>query len=153
MAAALKLRGSIAQAVAAGTTKPEDALGQLREESSPTGLKLDPDADFAFAAIDVGHRLLAAGKTVQAEKVFQAAEQSLDTVVKRTANAQAREKAQYLTQLSLIRGNYLNKKDQARQDIDEAIGLQPEDKDLKRAKDALGVPAAEFLQRNAPKKG
>ena len=93
---ASKLRGDMADAVGSGAEKTEAALVRLKKEKSPTGLKIDADADFAFAAIDIGRRLLATGKPAEAEKFFAEAEKSLDFVVKKTPDSAARDKAQYL---------------------------------------------------------
>ncbi len=133
----LKLRGDMAESVGRGTEKSDAALARLKKEKSPTGLKLDADADFAFAAIDIGRRLIAAGQPGEAEKFFKEAEKSLDTLVKKTPDTQAATKADYLKKLSLLRSDYLNKVDQAKRDIAQAVALRPDDRHLKRAKDTL----------------
>jgi predicted component of type VI protein secretion system len=128
-----------------GETKPDDAVERLRAQRGASGLPIsDAGADFAFAAIDIGHRLLARQKPEEAEPFFQAAEQALAQAVSRTADTAAQEKAQYLQKLALIRGNYLNKAVQASQDIEAAIKLQPEDEQLLRLKSTLSrrQPAA-----------
>ncbi len=146
---ALKLRSDIANAVFGGDTQPDAALGQLRAATAPSGLQVDPDADFAYAAIDVGQRLIVLGKPVEAEKFFQAAELSLVPLVARPANAPT--KAQYLRKLSLIRGNYLNKADQAKADLEQAIALQPDDKGLQRARQVLADSHAPITLPATPK--
>jgi len=148
MAAALKLRSSIAQAVAADTTRPEDALGQLREESSPTGLKVDPDADFAVAALDVGRRLLVARKPVEAESFFRAADASLGLVILRTPDSAARDKAQYLEIRAIIRTSYLNKLAEGKADLQEALKLAPGDKRLQQMRNLLPADPASTLSNH-----
>lgn len=148
MADALKLRSDLASAVVSGDIKPEAAIEQLRAAVSPSDLKIDPDAGFAFAAIDVGQRLVAAGKPIEAEKFFLQAEASLDQLVKRTPDTQAKDKAMFLRKLSLIRGNFLNKRNQAKADIDRALTLQPEDKSLQKARDLLAGASGQELRTN-----
>ena len=135
--AGLLLRSDAAAAITAGSEKSAPAIARLKAHNSPSGLKIDKEADFAFAAIDVGQRLIAAGKPTEAEEFFLEAEKSLDKAVKKTADTQSHDKAMFLEKLSLIRGLYLNKADQAKADIEQAITLQPDDGNLKKTKDRL----------------
>lgn len=129
MQEALRLRSDMAGAVAQGAEKPEAALERLRKASYPSGVKLSADAGFAYAAIDLGHRLLLRNPA-EAELFFRAAEAALASEVSRTGDAQAKDKAQHLQKLAMIRSNYLNKTEQAQADLAAAIKLQPEDKYL-----------------------
>lgn len=137
MQAGLTLHSDAAAGVISGSEKSAPVIARLKAQGSPSGLKIDKEADFAFAAIDVGQRLIAAGKPAEAEEFFLEAEKSLDKAVKKTADAQTHDKAMFLEKLSMIRGLYLNKADQATADIDQAIALQPEDGNLKKSKDRL----------------
>ncbi|MCW5549916.1 MAG: hypothetical protein KIT44_13215 [Opitutaceae bacterium] len=137
MQTALKWREELVQAVVAGEEKPEAALEHLEARRGASGLPLGPEADMGFAAMDLGHRFLAHRRPAEAEIFFRAAEQALARAVAITSDTEAREKAQYLQKLALIRGNYLNQAGQARQDIEAAIKLQPEDEYLARVKSAL----------------
>lgn len=148
--AALQWRENLAKLVASQNLSSAEAIAQLRARNSASGLSLEPAADFAFAAIDVGQRLIAATKAREAEPFFLAAEQSLAAVVLATTDRQAREKSIYLRKLALIRGRYLKKPDQAKRDIEQAIVLQPEDKELQRAKDFLARSTAQVFS-SAPK--
>lgn len=152
---AVKLRGDMADAVRNGSEKPEIALARLKKEQSPTGLKLDADADFAYAAIDIGRRLIATGKPAEAEKFFAEAEKSLDAVVKKTPDTSARDKAQYLQTRATIRANYLNKLAEGKADLDAAIALAPDDKRLQQLRKLLPADPAATLQKHqeAPVKG
>ncbi len=76
MYAALKLRIDTANGIFSGTMKVETALQKLRTEASPSGLMLEPDADFAYAAIDLGQRLIASGRPDEAGKFFTEAEKA-----------------------------------------------------------------------------
>jgi len=134
---ALKLRGDLSNAVLRGETDTDSAIARLRSANLPSGLQIDTDAGFAYAAIDVGQRLLVLRKPAEAEQFFLAAESSLAELVQRTDDTQAQGKAQFLRKLSYIRGNYLKEAPQALIDIDQAIALQPDDKGLQRAKAAL----------------
>ena len=137
MSDALVLRTDLAAKVSMGTETPESAISRLRMQPAASGLPIDADADFGYAAIDVGQRLITLRKPAAAESFFKAAEQSLDVLIRRTADNQPRDKAQYLRKIALIRGEYLNKAGQAKLDIEQALVLQPDDKDLARAKQIL----------------
>jgi hypothetical protein len=145
LADAQQLRSDLAAAVSSGERKPEDALAQLKSSQSPTGLALESDADFAFAAIDIGQRLLASGKPTAAESFFREAEASLGTMIAKSADSGVREKVQYLTKRALIRANYLNKPAQAREDIDAGLRLAPNDKGLLRQGRSLTTDKAESI--------
>lgn len=58
MQTALALRSELAEAVAGGKEKPAAALAKLKVANLPFGVKLGGEAGFAFAAIDIGQRLL-----------------------------------------------------------------------------------------------
>jgi tetratricopeptide (TPR) repeat protein len=146
LADALKLRGDTVTAIVSGETTTDEAITRLKTENSPSGLKLDPGADFALAAIDVGQRLVTLKKPAEAEKFFQEAEQSLEQAVNKTPDSAARDKAMLLRKLAYIRSQYLNKIAQAKLDIEQAIKLQPEDKGLRRAKETLPNDSAELLK-------
>ena len=139
----------MAETVGKGTENSAAALVRLKKEPSPTGLNLDADADFAFAAIDLGRRLIAAGKPDDAEKFFREAEKSLDLAVKKTPDTAARDKAQYLQKLALIRSQYLGKVPQAKADLAEAIRLQPDDQHLRQTRDAVARDQAEHFKDKA----
>lgn len=122
------------------------ALQQLRAASKSSGFVQSPDVDQAYAALDVGHRLLAVDRPDAAEDFFRVAEQDFDQAAKRTPPGQAREKARYLRELALVRGRFLNKAAQAKADIDEAIRLQPDDKALKDFRGELARGRGEFFK-------
>jgi len=126
----LKLREDAVTKLLAGSEKGETTIARLKSHASPSGLKIDRDGDFAFAAIDVGQRLVAQGSYAEAEKLFREAEKSLLLVIAKTPDTAKREKATYLQKLALIRSEYLNKLDQAKNDISAARALLPEDKYL-----------------------
>ncbi|MDE2107502.1 MAG: hypothetical protein KGL39_60470 [Patescibacteria group bacterium] len=102
----MQLRGDMAGTVASGSEKPGAAIARLKANASPSGLKIDHDADFAFAAIDVGKRLIAAGKATEAEQFFLEAEKSLSLVVGKTPDTSAQDKAMFLEKLAWIRRRY-----------------------------------------------
>ena len=151
VADAMTLRQAMTDNILQGSEKPAAAIDRLKAYGSPSGLKIDPDADFAFAAIDVGHRLIAAGKPTEAELFFQAAEKSLVAVLSRTPDTQPQAKAQYLENLSVIRGHYLNEVGQARLDIEQAIALQPDDNHLQTVRQNLAREHAEFFKNPSTK--
>jgi hypothetical protein len=149
--APLKLRRELAEALIKGTEKTAGALSRLKACPSASGLKLDSGADFAFAAIDVGQRLIAGGRPTEAEIFFREAEQSLALAVKHTPDTAARDKAMLLRRLSFIRGRYLNQVAQAKADIEQAMALQPDDQGLQVARASLASENADYF-RAQPKK-
>lgn len=151
MEAALRLRGDAAKAVKDKTDTADGALARLRAHASPSGLKLDRDADFAFAAIDVGQRLIADGDPESAEKFFREAEKSLDAVIKKTPDSAARDKAAFLQKRAWVRSLFLGKPKEAKADLDAAIALQPEDKHLRQRKDRLVTEHGPGLMDQPPK--
>jgi hypothetical protein len=131
---AQQVRSVLVASIVNGSMQANAALVQLQGLTAPMGLPVDPAADFGYAAIDVGHRLIAAGSPVAAGVFFRAAETSLASVVLQTPDAQAWNKAQFLQQLALIRDHYLNNPVQAMADIKQAIALQPNDAWLQQEK-------------------
>jgi hypothetical protein len=151
VAAALGQRKVMTGNIVSGSEAPAAAVDRLKGMSSPTGLKIDHEADFAFAAMDVGQRLIAADKTDAAALFFQAAEKSLVVLVNRTPEAQAPAKAHFLENLSFIRGNCLNEVAQARLDIEQAIALRPDDPHLQDMRRNLARDHAEFFKNPTAK--
>lgn len=148
MKAAFRLRAETAAALASGQSKPEEALDRLRKANAPMGLHLEADGEFAFAAIDVGRRLLGAGKPVEAEIFFRAAEASLDLVIARAPAGAKRNKAQYLGQRGVIRANYLNKLAEGRADLEAALQVLPDDEYLRQLLNLLPADPAATLQHH-----
>ena len=146
---AQKLRDDSATAISNGAETPDSIMARLQASDSPTGLKIDHDADFAFAAIGIGQRLIAARHPAEAEKLFLEAEKRLVLAVQNTPDKTPQIKAQFLTKLSFIRGNYLGNAVQAKADIEQAIALQPDDKDLQQMKATLLSGNAELF-KNQP---
>ncbi|HYC70590.1 MAG TPA: hypothetical protein VEB66_05245 [Opitutaceae bacterium] len=137
MAASLRARADVADAVAKGES-PRAALEKLKTQEEVSGLpELDRDADFAFAAIDIGLRLVAAGRNREAEEFFREAEAPLEKTIRKTPDALAREKSMYLQKLAFIRSQFLNKRAEAKADLDRAVELQPADELLLRRRDHL----------------
>lgn len=131
MRAALEMRANLAIAVARNALSPAEAIQQL-QTGGASGLQLEKDTDFAYAAIDVGRRLMGAEQPEAADVFFRAAEPLLAQAANRATAT--REKAGLLKNLAVIRADYLGKVDQARADMAEAIRLQPGDVRLQQAK-------------------
>ncbi len=148
MAAAHTLRMNTAARVANGELTPEQAVERLRQSDTASGLGIVADADFAFAAIDVGRRLLASGQAAEAEKFFTAAEKSLDQAIRKTPNSAARDQAQFLQARALIRAHYLNKLAEGRADLEAALQLLPDDKHLRQLRNLLSADPAATLQNH-----
>lgn len=135
MRAARELRQELSLSVSQGAQTSGKALATLRSTKGASGRAGSADADLAFAALDIGYRLMALERPDAAEDFFRAAAQSFAVELNRTTPA--KERAQLLQQLALIRGRFLGKIDQAKADIDEAIRLQPSDTSLKETRALL----------------
>lgn len=147
---ALQLREEAAGAVRAKKEMPEAALAKLRAHPSPSGLKIDRDADFALAAIDVGQRLISDGDPQAAEKFFQAAEKALDAAIKKTSDAEADAKALFLRKRAWVRSNFLGKPRDALRDLESALALRPDDLQARRARERLAKEhGPEFAVKNS----
>lgn len=150
MSDAAVLREDIADSITKGSSLSTDRIAQLKGTANASGLKIDSDADFAFAALDVGQRLIAAGKPAEAEAFFREAEKSLDKIVKKTPDTAANDKVQFLSALALLHARYLNNAAQAKADLDAAIKLKPDDKHLEGLRGTLGKEHGEvFNERPA----
>lgn len=149
--AALKLRESTARAVKEKTDTVGGAIAKLKAHASPSGLKLDRDADFALAALDVGQRLVADGDPESAEPFFREAEKSLNAVIKKTADSTAREKAAFLQKRALVRSQFLGQAKEAKADLEAALALQPDDEGLKRAQARLRAEHGQLFTDEQPK--
>ncbi len=130
MKAALALREDTVKAVREKRDTVGGALARLKVQASPSGLRLDRDADFAFAAIDVGQRLVASGDPESAEPFFREAENALAAALNRTPDSAARDKAAFLQKRAWVRSRFLGMPKEARADLEAAIVLRPDDKHL-----------------------
>jgi hypothetical protein len=146
---ALQLHTTLVEGLKSGTITVDSALARLKAGQAPTGLGFKREADLPLAIIDIGRRLLVAGKPAPAEQLFRAAEASLDGIIKKLPNTKAREKAQYLEKRAFIRSQYLNKIALAKADFDEAIRLQPDDRHLRQLRDALASGQPALLKEQA----
>ena len=153
MTDAMVLRRDAAVAVAQDQEKPEAALTRLRQEPSPSGLKLAAEADFALAALDVGQRLIAAGRPEKAEVFFREAEKSLTKALKATPDAMVNDKVQFLSALALLHARYLNQAAQAKADLDAARKLKPDDRQQEGLRDTLGKEHGEVFKERPAKDG
>lgn len=151
MKAALALREDTVKAVREKRDTVGGALARLKVQASPSGLRLDRDADFAFAAIDVGQRLVADGDPESAEKFFREAEKSLVAVIRKTPDSAARDKAAFLHKRALVRSQFLGKAKEAKADLDAALALRPDDKHLRRQKERLVIEHGPGLMDRPPK--
>lgn len=132
---AQQMRVELASDVASGKETPENALTRLRTVDLPAGLQGDPDVTFAHGAIDVGQRLDAAEKKTEAGRFFQAAEETLSSVLGRTSDDDVAAKVQVLSSRAFIRAQFLRRVPEAIGDLDAAQKLAPDDpylRDLRR---------------------
>lgn len=136
-ALAIKTREESASEVREKKTTPEASMAKLKAHKSASGMKVDRDTDFALAAIDVGLRLVSTDEAEAAEKFFREAEKSLSKAIKSTPDSLAAEKSQLLQHRAMLRSNFLNDRTGAKEDLDAAVVLRPEDKSLLRRRDQL----------------
>ncbi len=140
MLAAHEFRGELVADILAERAKPQAILDKLRGRSNAMGLQFEPQTDFALAAMDIGHRLIALGKAGEAEPFFVEAEKSLGEAIGKLTDENAKSKAMLLEQRAFIRTEFLNKSPEADADLEKAAALQPEEKRLQRKRELL--PAA-----------
>lgn len=135
---ALRARDALFLRVYEGKTTAGDALSELRREAKPYGLGLDGTAEFALAAIDVGHRLLGRRRPKEAEPFFQAAESELGKALSTASvDRDVSVRVLLLRNRALLRASYLGKAAEAELDFSEAIRLQPANEALTRQRDAV----------------
>lgn len=133
--AAQQRRVELAGDVASGGTTPESALAELRTVTLPARFQGDADSAFAHAAIDVGQRLIAAEKRTEAGRFFDAADESLSSVLERTLDSDVAMMVQLLSSRAFIRAQFLNRIPESIADLDAAQKLVPDDpylQDLRR---------------------
>lgn len=135
---ALKVREDMVDDIRRGNKGSKGALAELKALRSPSGLGREADAEVAFAAADVGRRLVAAEKAEEAEEFFREAEKAFEKLIKVTPDTESVEKARLLAELATIRVRYLNAAAAGKANIDAAIKLQPDDVRLQRVRDRLG---------------
>jgi len=126
--AAAKDRASLAVSVVSGAIKAPVAVARLRNSAKEAAFVGDRDEDFAFSAIDVGNRLIAAGKSSEAEQFFRAAETALTSSL---AARSGKEKARPLATRAMLRARFLGDQDGAEKDAAEALVLVPDDQGIK----------------------
>jgi len=148
---AIDLRRELVAAIIAGKQTPAQAFSLLQTAKLPAGYDFGPDAGLAIAAADIGQRLIASGKSAEAEMFFNEAEKSLGTAIEKTKDTDAKGKAELFEQRAFLRATFLNKAPGADADLAEAVKLQPEDKRLQQKRDLL--PAAKTGRKSDQPKG
>lgn len=141
LARAAALRADLAQRIITGMDKPETVAERLKSERSPVGLELDVRTERGLAAVDIGHRLVAAGRPEAGEVLFKAAEEAfgeaLGALPERDSGGQ---KALIFEKRAQIRAEFLGKIDSAKADFDEALRLRPDDRRLQNLRDTVLNP-------------
>lgn len=141
LARAAALRAELAHRIITGMDKPETVAERLKSERSPVGLDLDVRTERGLAAVDIGHRLVAAGRPEAGEVLFKAAEEAfgeaLAALPERDSGGQ---KALLFEKRGQIRAEFLGKIDSAKTDFDEALRLRPDDRRLQSLRDTVLNP-------------
>ena len=140
---ARQFRAGLVAEIESGRILPEAALAQLKQRRSIYGAEADADADQGQAALDMAHHLLDS-KPEHAKVLFAGAEGAFTAAIKRAADPAA--KANLLVNRAQIRSRYLNKKEEASKDLEEAVALRPDDKYVRNLHDRLKRRDAQFLQ-------
>ena len=128
MQVARQLRIELTARVADGSERADQVIARLAGERNLGGLGMEPSADLGYGTLDIGLRLMALKRTALAEEFFRAAEKHLKQAAERAVVPT--ERARHLITLARIRAGYLGKIDEAAADLDKAIRLQPENKQL-----------------------
>lgn len=128
--AGVNFRSGLAREIVAGKATAADGVRLLAGERNLMGWNFVPEFDYALAATDVGQRLIAAGKLAEAELFFFAAEKALTPAIENAR--EDGEKSDLLAQRAFLRANFLNKRAEARSDLEAASKLKPDDVWLKR---------------------
>lgn len=137
--AVLQAHADMVSAIVAGTEPASAAVTRLKTITLPAWAQGDADGDYADAAIDVGERLIVAGRQVEAALFFQKAEASLALVLARTPDTSAFSKAQILATRAMIRARFLGEAAEAKSDLDAAQTLLPNDSYLQRMRTQLSL--------------
>lgn len=155
MLEASKFRGDLVKSIIDGEKDADASLERLRQHPKILGVKTDAEADFAVAAVEIGHRLIGSRKDKEAERFFRAADDSLSALIARSGQRKLHDLVQYLQIRASIRANFLNMPNEARADLDEAIKLSPEDKYLVQQRRLITADPAETLRnhKELPVKG
>jgi tetratricopeptide (TPR) repeat protein len=148
---ARQFREALVADVVAGRDQPEAALTRLKGRKGASGASRDDDADQGLAALDIGQRLLVAGRPAAAEKFFLDAEKALEKAVRRLPDGAAAEKAMLLNNLAFIRTRYLGKSDEARADLETAARLRPNDEHTKGLHRTLAKERGDEIKQRASK--
>lgn len=125
----------------------KQALEEISKHPAPCGLEVDGNTGLALAAMDIGQRLLVVRRAETAEAFFRVAEQALNDAIAARGKDEAGMKANLLQKRALIRNRYLGKLLEARADLEEALRLQPESRELKRSFDLLRSEKAEIFNQ------
>lgn len=154
LSAALNIRADIANNTSDNNTEATRAIAALHATNNPSGLGIPADGNFAFAAIDVGRRLMVMHRRIAAEAFFHAAEASLNAVINRTPDSSPQDKAQYLEARALIRIEFLNQLADGRSDLDAALRLTPDNQRLRQLSRQISAdPAATLKNHQEQPKG
>jgi hypothetical protein len=130
---ALQARDNAVQAVLKGRTSDE-GIGLLRGSVTAAPGTAKSSLQFAWAAIDVGSRLVEAIKPKEALAFFTAAETALVAAAAGFSDKESNDHAQALYALAHVRSVYLHKYVEADDAFQEASRLAPDDETIKQAK-------------------
>ncbi len=127
---ASKMREQLATAIMRGGEDIVSALVRLRAHPAPTGLGLSRESEYAFAVVEIGHRLIAANRPKEAEAFFREAEAALGRALEPVSEEKTHERVLILRKRALVRSQFLGKGIEAKADLKEAIRLRPEDQSI-----------------------
>ena len=134
---ALKFREQVSRDLLGGTETRESALKRLRAHPAPIGQGLTPDAEYAFAVVEIAQRLAAAGRHADAEGLFRESEEALGRALASLRKDDTHERVLLLRKRAMVRSYHLGKGTEAKADFDEAVKARPGDKAIVRQRDLL----------------
>lgn len=145
---AAAFRRGLVASVSEKATAPSAAVAQLRGRARPMGMvDVDPQLEFALAALDVGRALVGSSRAPEAAPFFEASEESLDAVLSRGQALRTAVRLQALKQRAILRVDYLGKQTLGMADLDAALELAPEDKSLARLRARIRPAANESAKK------
>lgn len=136
---ALQFRTELVHRVEESRESARQAIAMLKRHSNPSGLQVEENADKGFAALDIGHRLLAAGMPIAAEEFYLFVESSMEVTASMSGKVESGIRFQAWRTLADVRTRYLNKLEAAEVALSEARAINPDDPDLNRLQRSLDV--------------
>ena len=122
-------RASIIEDVLRGDRNAASAIAHLKGRKAASNFSFEGDGALGLAAIDIGKRLELVGDRASAQLFFEEAEKALIKAA-RTKSTTLEQKVIFLQKLATIQATNLNNPRAARANLDQAMELAPDSKNL-----------------------